>query len=78
MPRGQDGGQALVELRQACLALALHGQRPAAPAGAKPHLERKPLRGRQGQQGLGLRLDRRRLAAAVMQGAAQCWASARL
>ena len=67
LPRGQDGRQALVHLRQARLALALHGQRPAPPACPMPHIERKPLRSRQGQEGLGLRLDRRHLAAAVMQ-----------
>jgi hypothetical protein len=52
--------------RQARLALALHGQRPTAPAGAKPRMERKPVRGRQGQEGLSVRLDCRRLTAAVM------------
>ena len=46
---------------------ALHGQRPAPPAGAIPHLERKPLGGRQGQEGVGLRLHRRGVPAAVMQ-----------
>jgi hypothetical protein len=56
-----------VELCQACLTLALHGQHPAPPAGAKPDPERKLLRSRQGQQGVGVRLDRRDLASAVRQ-----------
>ena len=67
LPRGQDGRQALAELRQTRIPLALHGPCPPLPAGAIPHEERKPLRRRQGQQGLGLRLDRWHLVAAVMQ-----------
>ena len=36
LPRSQDGGQTLAEERLGHLDLALHGQRPALPAGAKP------------------------------------------
>ena len=57
LPRGQDGRQALAHLRQARLALALHGQRPAPPDGAIPTQSGNPCVGRQGQEGLGLRLD---------------------
>ena len=78
LPRGHDGRQALVQLCQARRTLALHGQRPAPPACSIPHTERKPLRRRQGQEGLGLCLDRRCLAAAVMQVGRKCWATARL
>ena len=79
LPRGQDGGHALAHLCQACLALALHGQRPAAPARPIPHPERKPLRGRQGQEGLGLRLDRRARPGGGNAGRSpRYWANARL
>ena len=53
LSRGQDGGHALAQLRQARLALPLPGQRPAPPTGPKPHIMGKPLRGRQGQERLG-------------------------
>jgi hypothetical protein len=66
LPYGQDGCHALVHLCEARLTLALHSQRPTLPAGAISHIERKPLRGRQGQEGVSLRLNRRRLTAAVM------------
>ena len=56
-----------MELRQARLTLALYGQRPAPPACSYLYPERKPLRGRQSQQGVGLCLHHRRLAAAAMQ-----------
>ncbi len=48
LPRGQDSGHARAHLREGHLALALHGQRPAPPAGPKPHIVGKPLRGGQG------------------------------
>ena len=54
-------------LCQAFVAPALHDQCPAMPECPKPHPERKALLGRQGQKGVGLRLDRRRFPAAVMQ-----------
>ena len=66
-PRSQDSGQALVHLCQARLALALRDQHPAAKEGADPRKQGKPLRGRQGQQGVGLRLERGRLTVAVKQ-----------
>ena len=56
-----------MHLRQACRVLALHGQRPALPECPKPHKERKPLRGGQGQESLGLRLHRQHITAAVVQ-----------
>jgi hypothetical protein len=67
LSRRRDGLHAPAELRQASLALALHGQRPATPAGPISPMEWKTLRGRQGHEGLGLRLDRQHVAAAVMQ-----------
>src|SRR5215470_4013816 len=45
----------------------MHGPRPALPTDALRHMERKPLRRRQGQKGGGLRLHRRPLTAAVME-----------
>jgi hypothetical protein len=57
----------MVHLRQSCLTRALHGQPPALPECPMPHPERKSLSGCQGQKGLGLCLDSRHLAAAVMQ-----------
>jgi len=67
LPYGHYGCHALVHLRPARLDLTLHGQRPAIPEGSIPYMERKSLRGRQGQEGVGQRLDYRRLTAAVMQ-----------
>ena len=57
----------LVYLRQALLALALHGWRPAMPVGAKPRKERKPMGRGQAQEGRGLGLDFCHLAAALQQ-----------
>ena len=56
-----------MELRQARLALALHGQRPAPPICPIRYHKRKSLRGRQSQESLGLRLDRLGVPAAVIQ-----------
>jgi hypothetical protein len=56
LPHGRDDIQSLVHLRQARLALALHGERPAAPACAQSHPEGQPLCRRQGQQGVSLGL----------------------
>src|SRR5712691_3803812 len=56
-----------MQLRHTRLTLALHGQRPATPAYSQLYPERKPLCSRQSQEGVGLRLHRRRLTAAAMQ-----------
>src|SRR4030095_16705391 len=55
----------------ACRALALHGQSPAPPAGPIPHIELQPLRCRQGQERLGLRLDHWSFLTALLQEAGQ-------
>ena len=65
--QGHQGSQALVHLRQPLLVFALPGERPAPPERAVPHILREPLRRRQRQQRLGLRLGRQHLAAALMQ-----------
>jgi putative transposase len=67
LPRRQDGRQTLIQLCQACLALALHGQGPTPPACPKSHKKRKSLRCCQGQEGIRLRLDDSGLPTAVKQ-----------
>ena len=65
--RGQDGGHSLAHLRQAYRILALHGQRPPPPECSEPLQEWEPLRRRQGQEDLGLRLDCQCLVEALIQ-----------
>ena len=66
-PRGPQGGQALTHLGDALRSLALRGQRPAPEERPQRHVARKPVLGRQGQQGLGVRLGRLPLPAAGME-----------
>ena len=66
-PRGPQGGQALTHLGDALRSLALRGQRPAPEERPQRHVARKPVLGRQGQQGLGVRLDRLPLPAQGME-----------